>query len=382
VRKLLLVGRHAQLFQTVGEAFAAAIPGDTIEIRGNGPFLETAAEREFKEYQPGAPITLRAGKGFQPVVQMGHTEGAVYCMRNADLAVSEVHLTSQAGGTWFQIHEGQVSLADCTVTAIPVEGLWPGCLVCRVITTSRLARPRRVSFERCFSRNGSNLAAITGPDVAVGITDRVVQGGMGVVSFTANENHSVKILRSTFLGSYVMQCTQDGQGWPAERMRFRMQQSIFGHIACCPHLVRLTLPASVTIRSTEQAHAAFQLAFQEIAAESCVATYWEGWGSIDHGPAQFWLRDAGFAVIPPHDQALRFSEPIEEARTLTHVKGDQLSAGKVTSALRPADFEVASSGPLADLRSAGVQCGCDVSRLPVPPDATLLSYVVPAPKKV
>jgi WD40 repeat protein len=75
-------GAAGRAFDTLAEAVAAAGPGDTVEVRGNGPFI-SAPVRIGKK-----PLRLRAGKGFRPVLQLDlegedanrpllHTEGAL-----------------------------------------------------------------------------------------------------------------------------------------------------------------------------------------------------------------------------------------------------------------------------------------------------------------
>src|SRR5262249_52050147 len=49
-------------FGTLGAAVQAASDGDTIEIRGNGPFVT-------KPIEIGTSLTIRAGEGFQPVIK-------------------------------------------------------------------------------------------------------------------------------------------------------------------------------------------------------------------------------------------------------------------------------------------------------------------------
>jgi len=59
---LALGGRTEAQFGKLAEAIGAADSGDTIEIRGNGPFIVEPIEILD-------PLTIRAGAGFQPVLQ-------------------------------------------------------------------------------------------------------------------------------------------------------------------------------------------------------------------------------------------------------------------------------------------------------------------------
>jgi WD40 repeat protein/tRNA A-37 threonylcarbamoyl transferase component Bud32 len=51
-------------FETLAEAVQAATSGDTIEIRGNGPFVSRPVKIT------GTPLTIRAGQGFRPVIRL------------------------------------------------------------------------------------------------------------------------------------------------------------------------------------------------------------------------------------------------------------------------------------------------------------------------
>jgi hypothetical protein len=68
--------------------------------------------------------------------------------------------------------------------------------------------------------------------------------------------------------------------------------------------------------------------------------------------------------------------------TLRAGKGDFEGAVNATRAVLPADFVVTSMGPLAELWAAGIACGCDVTKLPVPPQATLEPFTIPAPSGI
>ena len=56
-------GKVEQPFATLAEAVAAAKSGDTIEVRGNGPFVSAPVFIR-------KALTIRAGKGFQPVIEL------------------------------------------------------------------------------------------------------------------------------------------------------------------------------------------------------------------------------------------------------------------------------------------------------------------------
>src|SRR5262249_21259755 len=57
-------GRAEQPLATLAEAVAVAQAGDTIEIRGNGPFLTESLHIAQR-------LILRAGEGFRPILRLG-----------------------------------------------------------------------------------------------------------------------------------------------------------------------------------------------------------------------------------------------------------------------------------------------------------------------
>ncbi len=69
IPKQLLVGRRAGMFASVEDAVAVAIPGDIIEIRTNQPMLVGGAVLRVKDKVQDAPLTIRAGKGYQPILR-------------------------------------------------------------------------------------------------------------------------------------------------------------------------------------------------------------------------------------------------------------------------------------------------------------------------
>jgi len=61
---VVLAGRQERKFDTLAEAVEGASDGDTIEIRGNGPFFSDPINIQ------GTALTIRAGEGFRPVIRL------------------------------------------------------------------------------------------------------------------------------------------------------------------------------------------------------------------------------------------------------------------------------------------------------------------------
>jgi hypothetical protein len=71
-------------FDTLAEAVAAAESGDAIEVRGNGPFTGGAAVQTKTK-----ALTIRAGAGFRPVLQMDAQAQGPCCLTNEGPLVLE-----------------------------------------------------------------------------------------------------------------------------------------------------------------------------------------------------------------------------------------------------------------------------------------------------
>src|SRR5439155_23094350 len=61
---VLLAAGKEHKFDTLAEAVQSASDGDTIEVRGNGPFLSQPINCQR------TALTIRAGEGFRPVIKL------------------------------------------------------------------------------------------------------------------------------------------------------------------------------------------------------------------------------------------------------------------------------------------------------------------------
>jgi len=210
--------------------------------------------------------------------------------------------------------------------------------------------------------------------------------GQWLFEFHADENQSLEIRDSTIIGSYVLNyaARTDFATKPlAQRMAYRMHNSIFDLIFCCPFLWQLTLPPGNPVNDADQASTATQLAFHEISAHETVFHYWVPWGAVESGTGQAVAPGELPILKPPaNEQTLKFSLPIETAKALVFGKGDFAAAIDATTGMQPDDFVVTSTGPLAELWAQGISCGCDVRKLPTPPAATIEPFVLPAPRGI
>jgi hypothetical protein len=109
---VLLASGQERKFATLAEAVLGSADGDTIEIRGNGPFLIDPIEL------PHA-LTIRAGAGFRPVIsdspQARLPEWGFLVVANAPLRVEglEWRCTRPRFSTLFGKEDGPLSAANC-----------------------------------------------------------------------------------------------------------------------------------------------------------------------------------------------------------------------------------------------------------------------------
>ena len=108
-------GVNERKFDALSDAVLAASEGDTIEVRGNGPFVSDPITIQ-------QALTIRAASGFRPVIRLSEAgvEARKSLMRpSAALVLEGLELTA-SGGTWDYYepmlvfpHGAPVSLANC-----------------------------------------------------------------------------------------------------------------------------------------------------------------------------------------------------------------------------------------------------------------------------
>ena len=83
-------GALERKFDTLAEAVLAASDGDTIEIRGNGPFVtEPITLRNA--------LTMRAGEGFQPTLQLDPRRAGPLLTTEGSLVLEGIEFLHQPG---------------------------------------------------------------------------------------------------------------------------------------------------------------------------------------------------------------------------------------------------------------------------------------------
>ncbi len=369
--RLLFVGRHPQMFQSLAEAVKVVIPGDIIEIRTNALLAEPGVELRWKEKPKDTPLVIRAGRGFQPVLRP-RSEVPLLTLVNADLKASGLHFAANCG---LLAENSNVHLERCTLTKAGLQAR----------NTRGSGKPLQITMDRCFVRSGS--LRCEGPSVAVKIRESGFVEGHGTITVSLDEDQSIVIEQTSIVNCYFLQLRMPSKP-PAEPLSFRMDRSVVGAVRCCPVLVHLLLPQSYAKSGTTGLHEALRQAFRECKAGDNFAHYWGRWAFLESAGATSCDAERIFPELPQDDQTLRFGKRVEQTRSLIWGEKQQLEAGMaVFATVLPEDLPVTSTGALGKRIREGVRYGCDPAQLPVPPPLTLQAVsqaptpAPPAPRK-
>jgi hypothetical protein len=163
------------MFHFLEDAVAVAIPGDTIEIRTNRPMLVGGAEVRVKEKVKDAPLTIRAGRRYEPVLRAGSDRPMVK-VTNVDLKLVGLHFAVATHDvSCLDIDNCGVTAERCTVTGLldPLgksNSIWLG-------TPARGGAPRRVLLDHCLLRGRMAALRCAGADCELTFRDSAVVGG-------------------------------------------------------------------------------------------------------------------------------------------------------------------------------------------------------------
>jgi hypothetical protein len=383
--RILLVGPDKEMLPTLAEAFKVATAGDIIEIRTNGPLIESGVELRVKEKPKDAPLVIRAGRGFQPVLagRSGRSLQSVaipgfapYDLRfaNVDLQLTGLHFT----GANLDTYQSSVTLDRCTCTRVRLN----------VSNSKGRDEPVQILVDRCLVRDST----IRSSGASIGVTLRESGFANGfmfdrlahLLSFDSREDQALDIQQSTFYNVLILRLDAHDK-WPTPPFSFRMDRSVVG--VCqqvlkpnsLPWLVDLTVPqGSISERGMPGANDAFRQAFGQGRARDNFANYQVGCVSVREfltpGSMRFIIKGVTLD-FPQDDQTLRFGKRLEMARLLQKGITDALLSLPGTAL--PEDLVVSSTGPMAIRMNEGIRYGCDVTQLPVPPPATLEPLFAP-----
>jgi endonuclease YncB( thermonuclease family) len=168
----LLGGKGVEVgrYDTLAEAVQAARTGDTIEVRGNGPFVS-------EPIQITRPLTIRGGDGFRPVIKLS-PEGiqrvppllnatAALVLEGLELYRAPPQVPRSGGKEVVQTHQAPLRAANCRFQGAVWANQSPVCVFrhCEFLADGIVGvrcRPgARVIFEDCLHRTNASALSLT-----------------------------------------------------------------------------------------------------------------------------------------------------------------------------------------------------------------------------
>ncbi len=376
VPKQLLVGRRAGMFASVEDAVAVAIPGDVIEIRTNQPMLVGGAELRVKEKGENAPLTIRAGKGYQPILRVG-AETSFLWVTNVDLTLEGIHFVTSVSSTYFHPEiaawNSNVMVKSCSFTTSPGSTARFGI---RVWNPKGIDHPLRVSLHHCLMRGYSDGSAVLmrDPAISVSFDESAIVGGSAIYCDPVAEKQSISFRRCTLLGgTYSIHVSVGGKEL-ANPLSLQMERSLYTDVG--PYDTPFAFGYDGLCDTVEKRDAVLRARFREFKANDNVVRFRaKGWPNEYPALVGGAMRqnEAAVGVISQQDETLRLGKKVEDIRDLLKQKG-AADAWAFLATLLPQDLTPSSTGLLAQRMSQGIRYGADLNKLPVPPAATLTPY--------
>jgi serine/threonine protein kinase len=148
-------GVSERKFDTLAEAVQTARDGDTIEVRGNGPFVGDSISIR------GTPLTIRAAEGFRPVIQLGWNLSTDAPLVLEGLELQRLGQKAPQGhedALVFSLGGSSLHVANCRFRehlAIPSIVATPSCMVrnCEFLNPHQfalVARGKHCDIDNCL----------------------------------------------------------------------------------------------------------------------------------------------------------------------------------------------------------------------------------------
>jgi hypothetical protein len=359
--KLLLVGEGAGMFRSFEDAIRYAIPGDVVEIRSNRPLLAAGAEIRAMELARERPLTIRAGKGWQPVLRVGMSERPLLTAVNVNLRIESVHfaaglkLDDNRGFVFIRSTNGDCILDRCSFTLAPKNsatsleashvGAHPGTM--------------QVVLSNCLLRGVNAGVYVGGPRIHLKLQNTIIATSShgSVLLGGLEDDQSVEIVDTIlFAGGLRLLSAKDR---PVRRPSVRMSRSMFCTRWRSPMLVFLEVITDGGPPDYETSEAALHRAFSRFDGSDSLGAYWDAWAiSGDHD-----IKDFGPYQGPPNTE-MTYTPVCDKITELAHQY--QPEAYDYLTSVLPQDMVVTpkQGGPI----------GADPSSIPVPQVGTLILY--------
>ncbi len=191
-------GIELRKYDTLAEAVQGASGGNTIEVRGNGPFVSPPVTLKNR------PLTLRAGPGFHPVIRLDTAVNASVPLLTTDASLVleslELGRTNEAN---LKGWPAMVAAHGPSVSATNCRFFWPSNA--NFATSSRVCR-----FSNCEFITGRASGLMWNyPDDGELILENCVQAGGGSVGLTYRRlpktaSVQIRVAKSSFRAECVL----------------------------------------------------------------------------------------------------------------------------------------------------------------------------------
>ena len=381
----LYVGYEEGMYKTLDEALADSISGDSVRIQANRPVWLRAITLKGESAEKPLKITIEPSEDSAAVVYcVAHIPayGRVISCTNVDLTIRGAHFVSnQVNAKFFKARSGRVHLDGCSFTRLPFAGpkheswvfqadggdqSFTGSLTnCFLRDVGVFQAWRlRTSLQAEIKLRNSTMCGAQLMDCHWPPPDSEKQG-------TADSKVSIGAANCTFANVLLWSGYEYMQGLAPE-ISIQMDHSI----VVCRRLVTVTMLTGEYLRDVRSN-----------------VLHWEGRNNAYAIAGRGSL--ASFHGIQPGDQKATTRHTPTDLATFTNLfegssdSGSLLAPPAIADRYKwdelwkatPLDFRADSQSnpPLQKFTERGIKVGCDVSKLRVPPPATLKPFENKAP---
>jgi hypothetical protein len=191
-------------FDTLAEAVLASSDGDTIEIRGNGPFAIGGVNIQHS-------LAIRAGEGYAPIIELSPTSveknlpliQTSAWLRLEGLELRRIGSLNTPGSGYPKLidawHRGALHMTNCRLV-FNTFGSANGCLSLSMASACTLRNCELItSAARAFDWYCPSASSLT--------IENCVSAPNGLINFNARESHTTNVLlrihRNTVIGNFV-----------------------------------------------------------------------------------------------------------------------------------------------------------------------------------
>jgi hypothetical protein len=390
--RLLVVGETADMFPSIEKATEVAISGDVIEVRTNRPMVVGPVHYDAKDKEKGDDLTIRAGKGFQPVLRVGGW--AMFAFANTRALIQGLHLVHNVNNSihtgFFGIFgNGRLNLQDCSITAARKPGLVTFLAVCHA--DDRGISKASIVFERCTIR-GQELVIIHGPPVesTIVINNCLVFTRNNVITFLhapapVDIGRVVRLQNNTLIaGGQIGFGPSAPLGNADVLLSLSADANVFVTFGDVLFYQGLSTPTWKSLFGTTYRWSGRDNLFSGVGGHATLQSY-KGTVASENLDQNIVVKLnllewnslwGGNAEVGSEIDAALFARPF--VLSLPGVPIWEMPFGPDVWTAAPTDFALQPVGAVARFAARGVRVGCDVTRLPVPPAATLEPYELPA----